>query len=320
MVLSTGPDDAVPTRVEDEALELRWSAPSACFTAEELLAQVGAHPQTRTRRLRIDAEITSVPAGYRLDMSIESAAGEARTEVEHPDCTAVSEAAAVKIALALDPVDVEDEAAIAPQKPAVTSMASTCPAIRSVDPKCPDVEAEAEAIQPRRSVAVGFSTAVDWGTLPGVGPMFEGTVAVVRWPRFRASVSGAYWTGREFWRLEEPGAGGHVSAAGSSVFACFVLRGGGLEFPLCGGAEVTVLSARGIGLSRDSSTRHFRFAVAARPQLVWNPHDRVGLWLASTVAVPVTRARITAGEPATTYRAKRVAARLALGVEVRLGR
>lgn len=92
-----------------EPLSLAWSAPSGCPSLEDVL--------TETRRLLggadTDAPLTAraavdlpAPSDYRLRISIDRASEERPREIHAPTCAELGDAAALILALAIDPVAV----------------------------------------------------------------------------------------------------------------------------------------------------------------------------------------------------------------------
>lgn len=306
----TTPSQAAPAPSVAPALKLSWHAPSDCPSAAQLRVQVHHYLSGSTQTaLRVDAQVTPGLTGYRLEMVIASDHGAATTLLEHVDCAALAEAAALKIALALEPLGFFEE----PVLECPVAPVSACPAEPELEP-----EPEPEPVQ--RQIALRLAAGLDWGTLPGIGPSFEGGIALIRWPRVYLLATGAYWTGREFWRLDDPSVGGQLSAAGGGLQACPVLHAAGLEFPLCVGIEASRVFARGLGGQRGATTRFTRVAVSLNPQVSWNPHNRLGLWLGLGLAVPLLNYTLEVGPPTTVYRAKPLSARVAAGLEVRFGR
>jgi hypothetical protein len=96
-------------RAESPSTELAWSAPSVCpeeavvrADVERYLGQaLGAR---RDQKLRIEGVVKEDPrAGFTVTLRVTSARGTQRRELANADCTKLSEAAALVVALAIDP-------------------------------------------------------------------------------------------------------------------------------------------------------------------------------------------------------------------------
>jgi hypothetical protein len=301
-----------------DPLALEWQAPRECPDAEELRHRIEARATVGTERSAVTAKgtITRTDDGYTLALEVATAAGASTLAVSDPSCEVLTDGSAMKIAMTLNDatVEVEESPVPATEPPAPLASPPQCPPSRPCDP----IVAPAPLRPPTRWIALRTATGLDWGTLPGLGPQLEVGVALVRWPRVRIEATGIYWHAREFWSVEDPARGGTLHAGGVLASACGVLgRPGALEVPLCGGLELAVVGARArTGTPRDIQ-RIFRSAAVLSPALVWLVGNRIGLSLAPAIAIPFTRYAFADG-PAR-YRARSVAVRLALGLEVRIG-
>lgn len=86
---------------------LDWRAPPECPRADYVLREItriaGGTAASTGRRVRAWATVVSTSAGYQLDLVTESEGGQGRRLLEGSSCTLVADAAAVIVALVLNP-------------------------------------------------------------------------------------------------------------------------------------------------------------------------------------------------------------------------
>src|SRR5690349_7103990 len=93
----------------EERLEVRWQAPANCPQDLSFLLQVEAFlgrqlEQSVPRALTVDARVAGDEAqGYAAALSFKDAQGTTERELTHPDCSKLTEAAALLVALVIDP-------------------------------------------------------------------------------------------------------------------------------------------------------------------------------------------------------------------------
>jgi hypothetical protein len=89
-----------------ENLTLRWDAPEECPDQAAVLARVRAHAPSGHGSARdrfAQARVTKQDARYRLELVLRTPESRAHKTIESEACTALADAAALLIALALDP-------------------------------------------------------------------------------------------------------------------------------------------------------------------------------------------------------------------------
>lgn len=287
-------------------LELEWHAPepqcppASAFTAAVARETGDADPHAP---MRVTAHVLPSATGFRLTLQIDSANGEMhRVTLEDPSCAILLEAAALKVALA-----VESSAPIAP----------------------PRVETETEALKPRSALPVPCGVAAGagkvpcvavrgWaagqlGPLPGFGPGLGGGVAVL-WDRVRVEVEAHGWFERTT-RPPLPRAALRLVAGSAS--ACGRVGTAGLEVPLCGGVEVGTLLGRGVGVDVPRSDRLVWAAARLQSGFAWAPHPRIALFAQATMLINVLSMHFVVDETETVYRVPRMGGRFGAGVELR---
>ena len=224
-------------------LTFEWTAPAACpdqaAAHRAVLAAIDRPLAARdVPLLALEAAIQQLPAGgYAAVLTFRSAAGASERRLSAPSCSALVDATAIIVALALD-----REAQQSAARPTVTSTRSVVRARRRVPPT------------PRSwfwRVAVGVSGAV--GGLPTPSGAVSARVAA-RGARFSLGIGAHYrWPRRLV--LSEPEAGVTFSVLAGTLRGCWLPVTGRVALDVCAGAEVGWLSAAGFGVS-DPETVH----------------------------------------------------------------
>lgn len=295
-------------------VEVHWGAPEACPDAsiveheiERYLGQPLDAP--REQWVAASADVVEEQASWVMELSIETRSGTALTRVAAPGCDALADLAALKIAMAIDPLAVlghvqslEEEAEPAERQPPVTT---------------PPVEPEpgpAPVESPKPARAVGGSLRaeglVGWGVLPGWGAG-TGLLAALHIDRWRVGLGGRFWFPRDdtYARLR---------MLSGRVRGCGVPDHRKLEFPLCLGVEAGSVYGEGVGLDENRSARRPWVGLTASPGLSWAPMRMLALWIEAEAAITVRRASFAINDGETVaHRASAAAFRGAAGVELR---
>jgi hypothetical protein len=260
LALARGPaslEAADPTA----ALELSWQAPQGCPDAlavrervATLLASVDARGTPRS--LRVGVTITTqAREGVRLRLEIAQGESVDARELVGADCREVTEAAALIVAMTLEPsvLDTlgasEPEPATVPEPEPAAEEPSREPSADPIEPTVvtPPARAPSPASEPARSLPIGVGAEVEGGVGFGPLPRASGVLAAavgVRGRWFRVDATGAYWTPRRS-EAREPGVRAQVWSVGAR--ACGVPRAGRVEVPLCAGVVAGLMHARGLG-------------------------------------------------------------------------
>jgi hypothetical protein len=274
----------------DTSMAIEWMAPPECPTREWLLAEVsrllGRPPDERVPpAMRVQGEVTHVQgAPYRVFLRTEAADGTGERTLEDPACIRVAEAAAVVIALAIDPgavVQTENRARGA-QPPSVPQRAARFAAAPLI--------------------------AADFGTLPrprlGLGLL----AALLAGRTVRAEVAATSWLPEDIPAGGGVPGGAHVRMLFlGNMRACAAGAEREMDVGGCLGIEAGALEAIGFGISRPATTVGLWLAATIGPTLWWNVTDYLSLRVGGEAALaPVV--------PEFTVRAQTVASRADLYV------
>ncbi len=289
-----------------------WQAPAGCpgeravvHQVEDFLgqplAEATAHPvQIRGRVSRDDA------AGYRLMLQMESVQGMRGRTLQHDDCTKLAEAAALLMAMAIDPERVKvaeptepprDEAP-APAEPAMSQPPG--PAAPSASRQAPRQQAT-ETIQ---SVSLGLTGLVGAGVLPGTGLGIGAELGATAWESVRLIAAAHYWPERSLQLIEPDGASARLEMVSAGLRGCWISLGR-WEAGACVGPEVGRISGSGHGLDSEQQAGDRWSALLVDLRLGYAPARWVRLTLSGEAAAALERPRFTVdlpGGPAEVHR------------------
>ena len=252
--------------------DLDWRAPAGCPSPDRVRSEItrligaDAHPEGVNH---VTGEITAQEGGsYLVRLSLEQAGRSGERTLVGATCAEVSRAAALLIALAIEPgaAQVEPEPAPSPPPPAPPPPAPPLPA----PPPPPPAKSN-----PHLQIAIG--PAAELGLLPTLGAGAEASLEVV----FEHLSLEAYFADYLSRDHDAPSgnAGGTFSLRSLGARACFELAPGTLSFAACGGASTNHLSARGYGVSNpgSSSTNLGAVALSVRVALALGSHASLRL-------------------------------------------
>jgi hypothetical protein len=305
-----------PTDVASR-LPLDWSAPAGCPDAAEVRGRIGAYLGRDAFDEAIDEVVVrgrvqrDRRGRWRLTIAVDLPGGTVERAVDAARCDELRDAAALIIAVALDPLRmgrrVEPPAEPAPQpmpEPAVTP-----PAVVEAAPRP----------RPRRYFAdLRIGGAIELGTAPRIaaGPWLA--VALVG-RRFRVELAGRYLGPRTVRRFaDHERAGVRVQSGIVALRGCFVPRVRRLELPTCAQVEAGAMRGRGVGLAQPQKSQRAMVAAVIGQELAWQLHRHVGLWLAVDAAWALVRPRFAIDDLGTAYTAGPAALRVVAGPSVRL--
>lgn len=177
---------APPARAEHELLRFDWKAPDGCPTREQVLAHteklLGRAPEAAlSEALVLSVEVSQQPSGgFELLLSSRSATSSTTRHVSAESCQELGDAAALLLALTIDPNLKTDApsaagafAAESTAAPAPTSEPAPEPAAPAAEPQRTPVTSAPEASRLRSEPAhwlAGAELALSSGRLPGVSP------------------------------------------------------------------------------------------------------------------------------------------------------
>jgi hypothetical protein len=251
--------------------------------------------------------------------------------IPNRDCEVLADAAALLIAVSLDPRAAERAAALRDEpvrEPEVVPVPVPVPmpvpepqgtvkarvrrcgaGISSLRRKPPDL---------RPCVTLQAGGALQVGLLPGiVGPGVEGSIALA-WPRVLVEAGGAHWFRRPVRLDADPTRGGDLWLTVGSLRACARLRVPNFEFPLCAGAELGALQGVGVGVAEPHRDSLLWIAGLAGASAAWVPVRRFAMTLGAELVVPASSYRFQVAGLGTVYEVNAVGGRFRLALAVRL--
>ncbi len=239
------------------AIEATWDAPAACPDREALLERTRARlPEHARGPAAIRGQVRTSASGYALTLELVVADGPpTRRELEAPLCDELVDAAALVVAVALDPVfaavDPAIERAVEGSTPTRVDRVVVAPRGRIETSPRPTSAPRTSAPRPRRetmrALGIGLRPSVGawFGALPRVAPTIgfdvvlparralRGELGVLAIPRQRTAVA--------------TDAGAQLWLATAIVRACFAPAVGRVRPMGCAGFAVGAIGGRGRG-------------------------------------------------------------------------
>lgn len=313
--------DTVMAAPPQPTVEVVWRGPPGCPTTSAFREQVSRHlgqplATPRSQSLRARAHVEGAAAAWTLTLTIHTPDGDSSSRVVGTDCTTLADVAALKIAMAIDPLSVLERLG------EVESAASPSPEPESAPPPAPDEEVAdpgppPPASGPRTPMRLGLRTlsGVAWGAMPRLDATFSWAGSVIG-RAWRVDLGGAFWVPQNV-TLAEDGAGGRMRQLGGYADGCWVPAIRRFAFPLCGGLEFSSMRGEGVGVDPAGSARRLWAAVRVNAALLWSPHPLVALVLQPGVAAPYLRPRFGLADGRSVHRARALDVRVAAGLEVR---
>jgi hypothetical protein len=314
---------APPTITPPPESAIEWLAPATCPTAEQARAHIreflGAEP-TGTARARV--VIGAVEDGWRAEIELAAEGITTQRLLAHRDCVTLTEAAALVVAVGLDPIRVaEHERSPAAATPVPEPFAATPVREAFADPTAEAPvrphTAPPAARERSRPAALRHGLAIGAGLVQSPVPRISGALALGyslggRW--WRVEVGLAYATPR---RVLYPGTdvGGRFQTAALDTRACVTPRVGRVVFPLCAGPTLGLVVARGIGVEPARRPASIYGQVGVGGAVRFEVHRRVALFARGEALVALSRPQFHVGDrPSLT--APVAGGRGLLGVEV----
>jgi hypothetical protein len=292
-----------------------WQAPAECPDAAQLEAAIarylGSRPATLLPgTLRAEAIVRGVDGVFELGLVVETRGGTSLTTIRADACELLVRAAALKIAVAVDPLAVLDRVEAPASPPEPPQETEVAPMVEPPPPPPPPPP-------PRR---VAGLIRLDGGMSYGDLPEFGGGVAItagVAFERWRLEVAGALWPTRRARLDAVAGAGADLLLSTATVRGCPAPTLGKVELPLCLGIEGGAMRGAGFGL--DDAR------VAARPWvaalfglgLAWPFAPRWALRVEAHAAVALLRPEFVVEGAGRLHRANAVVPRILVGLELR---
>lgn len=331
-----------------DAPALDWSAPPECpdrAAFQRAIARRLTDPDAaaEARTARIAARVVRDGPRYTLHLRLAVGPRSETRELHDASCTALVDAAAVRVAAALapssalvptpppaatpgpddpapdapapDPPDAPDDPATPATPLAPATPRTPAPAPDEPTPQQPGAPGLAALLRPPGGL-LRLHGGAELGALPGpTGAL--GLAGGLLWPRLRLELHGTFLAPRT---ASAPQGSIQVLLVGAALHACARLGRGALEVPLCLGVEAGAMRGAPRGLAGSTATNAWLAAVLGAG-VSWHVAGRLGVWAAlQLVLAPVhPRFELRNSERAVTLFNPAVASgRLLLGVELRL--
>jgi hypothetical protein len=313
------------------SLEVHWTAPLECpsntFTdaLEHLL--VGS---AVTDPIRVEAIVEHTADGWSIHTDFDAGPGRTgQRTFQAVTCRTVTQAAALALAIAVDPSVLER--LVAPvEAPPVEPLAvaqvpdAPVPAAR-IEPSEPPPLGPIVAAAPDPGPAepssrwrglLGVAGLIDGGALPGPGGGIAATIGVLH-GRFRGEVVGTRRFATRRAAAADPRVGGELSQWSLGVRGCGVPRMGAVELPLCVGVDGGQTVGQGIGLRDPLTSAQPWLAGLAEAGVAWPVRPWLALTARASLAVPVLRQDFAISGLGVVHRVGPVQGRGLVGLELR---
>jgi hypothetical protein len=284
------------------AVELEWEAPSECPTGAALTAEVErilVGSPARAARMRAQGAVSRTsPEKWHVELFLRGAEWEAKRGLDGPSCAAVSEAAALVIALAINP---EVDRPAPPPKPEAG----------------PEVRAGAIPMPTFAGPAVSLGVTGDAGTVPdgtiGIEANFGWTLGSVH-----TELSGTYFLERRGTLEDRDDVGATFRLGATSLRGCYQFARERLAFGPCVDVGLQWTKAQGFGPIATREVSGVTPAIGSALGVEWLvsryfvPYARLG------GVVPLARPEFAVQGMGYVHRAAVVAFRGTVGFEVHL--
>lgn len=292
---------------------LAWEAPAECSARSEVVAKIeelvgSAFDAPRAQGIQARGRVVRTPGSWVLELSLTTSSGTEQRILQTKTCAALVEAAAVVIAIAIDPAVMGPPAT--PPAPAASAEPSPPPV-----PPPSDEPARSETHADTGSGLGGYVRAVGGisaGPLPAVAPV-AGLGVGLRRPWLRVELMALHGFAQD---AQSPWGVGRIQQWSVIARACALPAVGRFEFPLCGGPELGVMSGRGRGVTEARVGRALWGALNLSPGIVFRPTPRVGLGVQVDVVVPWSRPGFAIDGGGEVHRANAVGLYALGGIEV----
>jgi hypothetical protein len=287
-------------------VELEWNAPDGCPDRAEIARRVEAllgHPATSNEALAFRAEVRETDDGhFRATLRSRWAGGSTERTFEAVDCAKIGRAAALIVAMAIDPVDVAEVASEPRPQPQPQPRAPE-------EPRATPVEA------PAVHLGFGMRATVDVGSLP-LPTIGGGPLATLRFGAWELQLGAQAWIPRRTAGSTPTGAGGEIGLLTGEARACREIVPLALTLSLCLGGEAGVTDGAAFGIP---VPRHPRSLwLAALGGAIIRPRVASGLWawMSFDAAVPLTPPDYAIEGLGSVHRPWPVVGRASMGVEI----
>jgi hypothetical protein len=246
--------------------QVSWDAPSECPDRHALVAQIEdllgqSLDEAREQQLRIQTMVVRGPSAYEATLSVASAQEIRTRTLANADCARLTEAAALIIALAIDPERVEMRARqqpkpaqtgdLAPEAltmPSSTQTASPPPAgPPNAQPPCAPAPKRPTPKQEEKT-KIGYRASiaalVESGRFPDVGKGV-GMWIGLRVDRLTWLLEGDQWAASSAFLPNHPGAEVDLQLVSAASLLCWAPWRNAEQFSACVGGELGDMSGQG---------------------------------------------------------------------------
>lgn len=330
-------------------LQLDWQAPAGCPDQAGVRGRVAAMlaaGAVEGSDLAATGRVSAAGEGWQLELELVRAGGRERRTLGDRDCAALADAAALMIAVAIDPLAAvvvpQDRAPVVPEVvvpelvPPV-AVPEDRPAVPEDRPVVVVPEARVEPVDEpgavpkdrpvvaRRRLELGLRAGAGVGftrILPGPNAALELGLGL-EGRGWRVELNGGFSPPVQGTASGQPAIGGSFRLGFAELRGCGVpaLRRAPVAFPLCVGLQVGAMHGRGSGdgLMVPLAARSLWIATRFGGALRWRPRDgRVSLWLGLDAIVALTRPEFVTAGGVRVHQAARIGGQALFGVEVRL--
>jgi hypothetical protein len=302
-------------------LTLEWTAPAPCPQADSLRERVssllaGSHASAAAVTAR--GAVRSVGSGYELLLDTEQGARAGHRSVHASSCDEIADAAALIIALAIDP-------ALGQFMPEPVAPAAPTAALPPPVPP-PPVLPPAREPRPAQArppsgmplgAAVGASFVADWGTLPGVAWGFELALGI-ELQRVRIEVTGLRLPGQDRTIESNPDRGGTIDLWAGGLRSCYVAGDDDSGIGGCAGVEMGQLRGQGFGADREDTRSVAWLAARLGALLRYQLAPSIAVRGAIEALLPATRPEFLLDNVGVVHRPEPISGRLVIGLELRI--
>ncbi|HEY3500866.1 MAG TPA: hypothetical protein VGK73_39510 [Polyangiaceae bacterium] len=317
--------------LEAGPFRLDWLAPSGCPTAAETLARIEAllgAPVTEVLKTPLAARARVTEASpERFELAIETFRGEQRftRDMQAPSCGELADAAALVLALAIDPQLRErteeapavpsPESTPSPAKPVEPAASSTAAAPPPPPPVRPS-ETPRDAARSRHLVLLaGASAVADFGSVADVAFGPSATFGL-RLSNLELDLDATWLVPTRSYAALDPEKGGDISLLVFGARPCFARRQVPFEGGLCGTFELGSIRGEGFG----TATRSTRSALwmAAGGAFFARYAVASSLWLSARVTLlgSLQDIEFTLENVGTVHQVPAIVSRLGAGAEM----
>lgn len=315
------------------SVQTQWDTTPACVDATTIPSRVDAlidGPSEAPVLVSLGAEESDeLEERWTISVRLHEGAAEHARTLRGRDCTTLTEAVALVVAVQLDavasassvplqrapsaarpPLPAEPRPAAPPQPrpPALTEPSSAMPASPSPPP------AESRPKGSRLAVHLGAALGAELGLQPRHAASLE-LSAGLAWPHARLDAGALASAGPRSQVDALPEVGGRFLLLGGLVRGCGVIVRNRFALPLCGGIEAGDLRGSGLGVQRPRKADTLWFAVTAGMRPQWRVGRRVAVGGQLDLIVPLIRQRFSITDVGPVHSIPAVGARL--GVTLR---